>query len=402
MRICIPPVRTLLLLLGVLAAPVAPAQVCSLAVTGGGYGDRFNDLATDGCFGGSRDDARVTKSLRGEGFMDRLRRIDTTQPRASAPIAAAIREASRDLRDHLLEQAVPDQPALQAAQRDMLRLLAELERHADALTAPGPAAVRGGPGSLAAIGDHTNYAPKNETDGEPVISLQNLIPGAQRVIPTDYLDDNCPTATPAQDCDAALAYLGAFYRVARLARMVVYEGVVSVRLTAIQPQTDALDRSWQAYFDEARSQTVIEYVVNGWIWHRDDVRLQGFPPPPTWQLILLHPGVSLEYADVPRESDRFKPAVHLEVLGFNRWRYAADGSMGPALGASLGLLYSDRDQTRDVRTLLQLHYRSRYSIGFSYGDGDMGVTLSADLLEFGGGVSSRWRDRFMSARGLFH
>jgi hypothetical protein len=382
--------------------PAASADVCAPADTTAGYADRFNDLATEGCFGGSRDKARVARYLQGEGFMDLVWRIDTAQPRATAPIAAAIRQASRDLRDHLLDQTVPDPLELQLAHRSMLQLLSELERHADALIAPGPEAAQGGPGSLAALGDLRNYPSPNEKDPEPVMSLHNIVPGAERVIPTDYLDRNCPaTATRTPDCDAALEYLGAFHRVARLARMVVYQGIVRLRLQAIQPQADALDRSWQAYFDQARSQTILEYLVNGWIWHRDSVRQQGFPPPPTWQLILLHPGVSLEYADVPRDADRFKPAVHLEVLGINRWGYEADGAMRSALGFSLGLLYADREDTRDTRALLQIHYRNRYSLGITYGDGDTGVVLSADLLKLGTGLSGEWRDRFMTARGLF-
>ena len=83
---------------------------------------------------------------------------------------------------------------------------------------------------------------------------------------------------------------------------------------------------WHAYRDDALPQFSWEYAINSARMKRTGKNPQGFEPIPTSQIIFLHPGASLEWRDARKGStdSRTKPAVYLEVLGINKWRWNED------------------------------------------------------------------------------
>ena len=156
---------------------------------------------------------------------------------------------------------------------------------------------------------------------------------------------------------------------------------------AAQAELDRFERGistlhemWRQYAVEARSQTPIELAINSWRFD-ESRKLQGFVRPPDRQIIALHPSVAMEYVDGADEGSRFEPALMVEWIGINRWRWRGGASprMAHPVGVSLVSTYSDRAGTRDVGHGVVLHYKHVYSLGVTRHGGDTGVFVSVDL-----------------------
>ena len=122
---------------------------------------------------------------------------------------------------------------------------------------------------------------------------------------------------------------------------------------------------------------------------------QGFEPIPTSQIIFLHPGASLEWRDARKGStdSRTKPAVYLEVLGINKWRWNEDtGAMIGGKGLSLIVSYTQRDAAKDFGVGLMFH--SRRTRQFT-----LGITR-VDLAEYVKDKLSYWKSVGQRIDGL--
>ncbi|PWG61448.1 hypothetical protein [Sediminicurvatus halobius] len=137
-----------------------------------------------------------------------------------------------------------------------------------------------------------------------------------------------------------------------------------------------LDAQWQAYLDDARSQTLLELTLNSYLYRRDeDAR---FAPPPERQWILLHPNLVMEYVEGAEDGDQFQEALMLEVVGVNYWRQ--ERWYLPS-GGSLIALYSDRREVEDWGYGAALHFANAYTVGVSRRDDETGFFLTVDLLK---------------------
>lgn len=156
----------------------------------------------------------------------------------------------------------------------------------------------------------------------------------------------------------------------------------------------ARDAKWTHYFDDARLQFPWELYVNGQRHGRENRKAGGFADVPNDQWILLHPGVGLEYVRGAPRGSRFEPALVVELVGYNRWRWKADGSMGTALGVSLIQTYSDRVGLQSSRPGVMLHYNHKYSLAVTRANGETGLMLSMDLSRLVTRVEDEARSRF--------
>jgi hypothetical protein len=215
------------------------------------------------------------------------------------------------------------------------------------------------------------------------------------------LDVECAGAADIACRDAAAAGKVVF-RAAGLVR-------VALRFSQEETYQQALDAArmrdaqWTYYFDTARLQFPCELYLNGQRHARANRKAGGFAGVPNDQWIVLHPGVGLEYVrDAPRGS-RFEPALVVELVGYNRWRWNDDGSMGRALGVSLIQTFSDRAGLDSARTGVMLHYDHKYSLAVTRGNGETGVMLSIDLSRLVSRVEDDARSKFRllgSGRGV--
>ena len=151
-------------------------------------------------------------------------------------------------------------------------------------------------------------------------------------------------------------------------------------LDAFTTRIASLQEMWRQYAVEARSQTPIELAINSWRF-KHDLATEGFVRPPSQQIIALHPSVAMEYVGDADDGSRFEPALMVEWIGINRWRWRGGESprMEDPIGVSLVSTYSDRAGTRDVGHGIVLHYKHVYSLGVTRHGGDTGVFVSVDL-----------------------
>jgi hypothetical protein len=136
-----------------------------------------------------------------------------------------------------------------------------------------------------------------------------------------------------------------------------------------------LAADWQDYLSNGRSQTLLELLVNSYLYRRsEDAR---FSPPPDWQWILLHPDLVLEHVGDADDGEQFNEGLMVEI-GANYWRQ--DRWYLPSGGAVVAM-YSDRAGVSDWGYGIALHFANAYTLGVSRRSGDTGYFLSMDLLK---------------------
>jgi hypothetical protein len=140
---------------------------------------------------------------------------------------------------------------------------------------------------------------------------------------------------------------------------------------------DGIAQRWEDFLTKSRSQTALELAVNSYLW-RGEKTSGMFLEPPTWQLVLLHPSVVLEYVDKALDGNRSEEGLMLEVLGANWWR---NKNWYVPTGASYVLVYSDRAGLPDWANGIAVYFDSKYVLGATRRDGNTGYFISVDLLE---------------------
>jgi hypothetical protein len=156
----------------------------------------------------------------------------------------------------------------------------------------------------------------------------------------------------------------------------------------------ARNAKWDRYFDEGRVQFPWELYANGRRYGAHNKKEGGFAEPPNDQIILLHPGVGMEYVGGAPSGSRFQAALILELIGYNRWSWTNDGKMQKAFGASLIQTYSDRAGMTSARPGVMVHFGNKYSVAVTSRDGKTGVLFSVDLAKLVTKVEDDERQKF--------
>lgn len=208
---------------------------------------------------------------------------------------------------------------------------------------------------------------------------------------SDLLAPNCQT--PASDaCATATNSLSELIRVANLMQTVNQRAdrTLGINLLALQRN----NVMWDLYTNDARVQYPWEMLLNGHLYQREleqrspggaqDVALTDRIPPDS-QIILLHPGIGFEYVDEATDGSRFEPAVIMEWIGFNRWRYEGSGTdvrMARPMGISLVTTLSDRNGSKNVGHGVALHWNHKLTTGVSWrSGGEVGIFVSVGLAD---------------------
>ena len=194
---------------------------------------------------------------------------------------------------------------------------------------------------------------------------------------SDLYEPYCGTGTAPKQCDdaegSAMNLLRAMALMEQAIGLKTYVAAVGAR------KYSALRAAkWKSYFDDALLQYPWELGLNGLLFKESG---DSYRDPPNHQIIFLHPQIAAEYVGGAPEGDGFKPAVILEVAGVNFWRWSESGKTEKAIGGSLGVLYSDRAEVKDVGIALTTHFAQKYSLGVSFHDGDWGVFVNVPLSE---------------------
>ncbi len=195
----------------------------------------------------------------------------------------------------------------------------------------------------------------------------------------DYskLDDGLFDETVNEKCKSITEYKTECVDVLeqlREAILIYKKGVVIEETANALEKLKLYTNDWEKYYTKARSQTFLELLVNSEIF-RNEITSPTFVQPPGWQLILFHPNILMEHVSAAPQGDEFKEALALEWIGINWWKLKVP------FGFSLFSTFSDRAEVSDAGHGVLFHFYNHYSIGATYHDGDMGVSVSIDLLK---------------------
>lgn len=209
-----------------------------------------------------------------------------------------------------------------------------------------------------------------QTSGVVAVSYADLRPMIQGAC-AGGLDD---------DCIAAVEVAAKVVRTSHAVNE-VFTSLYAPYIEASDEFLTLRDKEWNAYLNGASVQFPWELAINGALYREPGQ--DGFPQPPSEQFVVLHPSVgveSIERADGDRQQ---APAVLLEVLGYQRWRWS-EGEQKQRWGLSAIVSLADIDGMDKVGFGALLHTPLRHTaVGVVWRDGDdgaeIGITLNLDL-----------------------
>jgi len=146
---------------------------------------------------------------------------------------------------------------------------------------------------------------------------------------------------------------------------------------ALAIHVNMLEKRWEHYFNDSRSQFFWELGLNGYIYGKTNKGKKGLLSPPDYQIILLHPSVGLEYVDT-KAGDRFRETIVLEGIGLNKWTWN-DSTMKLPLGISVIGIYGDRSSVPQIGYGALIHINNNLSLGVTRRGSETGAILSLDL-----------------------
>jgi len=186
-------------------------------------------------------------------------------------------------------------------------------------------------------------------------------------------------------------------RGARLAERAFTPGQAQA-IQAAAARAATRDARWRSYFADARSQYPWELFINSRVYASGPRGERGVGGPPESQLIVLHPDIAMQYVRSADSGDRFKPALLLEVVGYNRWSWGSDNRPRNAWGASVVRTYADTSSVKSSGWGLAIHRNSKYTLTIASLGGKAAVLFSIDLAGAVTGTSEAWRDEFRVGR----
>ncbi len=210
-------------------------------------------------------------------------------------------------------------------------------------------------------------------NGEPYITLEverspSLFYKASDGIPVPIDDNNrCISLGNGLNCYQTLTQ---FSKITKT----INSSVNVATLDETYEQLGLYSNAWTNYFTKARSQTFIELGINTWRY-KDHLQKGENVPPPSSQLIFLHPSVAFEYVDNAVEGQQLKGALVMEWVGMNWW------NLSVPLGFSVVSSYTDRAGLNDHAWGLMFHVYNNYSIAYTHRSGGDGVMVTVDLLK---------------------
>lgn len=210
-------------------------------------------------------------------------------------------------------------------------------------------------------------------------------------------------ATPCQQdqaaCRAGLNDAMVLLRLVHAASRTVENATTRASELQLSVQLRQNDQRWSAYFTEARTQFPHELWLNSTLYAARSDRYcdtpGGFCTPPAHQWILLHPSIALEVVPDSPAGSRVEPALVLELVGYNRWRWDGPAmAPGSSIGASVVTIASDRADTDPISFGVMLHYNHNWSLGLARRNDTTGVILSYQLWNRSDAGVSALRERF--------
>ncbi|TYT24954.1 hypothetical protein FZO89_00905 [Luteimonas viscosa] len=344
-----------LFLLTLLVAPLlAWSQDCSLPKQAASYEVLFAQYQQQHCFGESADSSDVKRRM-DEAIASMKGAVITADDSLALRLQAA--RALTDLSSSLLEQQ-------DVANDDWRQRLTYVRQRLEQAAA------------------ETVVAERDIRAGDWKVDDLTIFDGSYSVV--EPLMQDCAKGYTSA-CQQAQRSAADILRHATLANAVLGRLVQLVRLVPKYEDLKVLDDQWSYYWERGRSQYPWELWVNQRRFLRDHPDPNQFVGPPTSQIILLHLDAAMEYAKSHSGMGSELNAIALvEVIGYNRLSYAADGSSGRSFGGSIITTVSPESGGKRFGWGAMMHFTDRISLGVARrdlgrGEGETTWLLSADV-----------------------
>lgn len=176
------------------------------------------------------------------------------------------------------------------------------------------------------------------------------------------------------------------------------EPYVRLSAEATTKNITILRKSWDNYFEEARSQTMWDAVLTTSLEKRylTQDKLVG---PMQRQWFLVHPSLVVENASNALDGEEAQQGLAVEWFGVNWWNKETS-PIGTPFGISLASIYSSRPSVDDVGHGIMLTFSNSLSIGWADHGGDDGYYISVDFLSLLTEKKERWKDYKKNIREL--
>lgn len=148
---------------------------------------------------------------------------------------------------------------------------------------------------------------------------------------------------------------------------------------------------WDAYRSQGQHQYFWELWLNGRnmgedLCPRDEKTgiQRGFCGVPSSQWIVLHPEAGLRWAKSAQSSSDLKPALLIELLGYNQWQWggADKASMTSQYGASLVAAYTNEPSGKKWSYGPMIHFGKGYNLALTRSSGGTwGLVLNLNLAD---------------------
>jgi hypothetical protein len=216
------------------------------------------------------------------------------------------------------------------------------------------------------------------------------------------LNGGCPNAGPDDSpaCRKAIAAAKAWLRAVQLVETALTRYTAPTLDELLQRSTTRL-AMWHSYRDEGLPQYPWEWLLNSARLNKADKGSDGRPRDangqpmgpmqvPTDQIILLHPGVGLEYREHPDEptastDSKMSPIIYLEVVGRHSWSWdESTGAMLGGRGISFVATYADREDDTEVGYGVLFHLRraKAFTFGITRSGDATNIIFNADVADF--------------------
>jgi hypothetical protein len=214
-----------------------------------------------------------------------------------------------------------------------------------------------------------------------------------------HLDSAC--ASRDDRCSVAFETVKEVLRIANLTHRALFESEKPDMLELLAENVKR-GKSWYEYFETARSQYFWELAVNSFLMGEtrplvDSVRV-GFRSVPTGQWLLLHPQVAFEYANDEPAGSKTRAIALMDLIGYNRWSWRNDGTMGTAVGLSFVLAAADHVNSDDLSFGFMAHVNHSISAGLVFGGDKPTIIMSADAAKLWTKVSEAAKLKIMTGK----
>jgi hypothetical protein len=125
----------------------------------------------------------------------------------------------------------------------------------------------------------------------------------------------------------------------------------------------------------------------------------GFREPPEYRAVFLHPDVGLQYLDAEPHGDRLKPALVIQWVGYQWWKWKEnEAKINSLRGVSFVSTISDNASNKTIGWGAQIQL-GEYAVAFTGHRSKLAITLNLQLGDKISKLNEEWADKLKRLKG---